>query len=90
MNEWMVMEHWWNDINKENPTYSEMNVSQRRFVRLRFHIHCPGIEPRFRVEKPPNVSQVRVLILTNSENGAVRYAVRPYNVIVHPPFGPNY
>lgn len=51
------MDHLWNDTDKENPAYCEMNVSQRRFVHLGFHIHYPGIEPRFRSERTPKVSQ---------------------------------
>lgn len=59
----MGMDHWWNDTDKENPAYYEMNVSQCRFVHLGFHMQCPGIEPRFRRERPANVTQTGVLIV---------------------------
>jgi hypothetical protein len=41
----LVMEHWWNEIDRGKPKYSEKNLSQCHSVRHKSHMDCPGIEP---------------------------------------------
>jgi hypothetical protein len=45
VDEWMSMEHWWDDSDRGNPKYWEKNLSQCQFVHHKFHVDCPGIEP---------------------------------------------
>ena len=40
-----LMDHWWNEIDRGKPKYSEKNVSQCHFVRHKFHMDRSGIEP---------------------------------------------
>jgi hypothetical protein len=40
-----VMEHRWNEIDRETPKYSGKNLSQCHFVHQKSHIDWPGIEP---------------------------------------------
>jgi hypothetical protein len=40
-----VMEHRWNEIDKEKPKYSGKNLSQYHFVHHKSHMDRPGIEP---------------------------------------------
>jgi hypothetical protein len=39
------MEHWWNDSDRGNLTYSVRKLSQCYFVHHKSHMNCPGIEP---------------------------------------------
>jgi hypothetical protein len=41
----LVMEHWWDEIDRGKPKYSEKNLSQCHFVRHKSHTDGPGIEP---------------------------------------------
>ena len=46
----MSMKQWWNDIDRENPTYSDRNLSPCHFFHCKFHMERPEIEagtPRF-------------------------------------------
>ena len=57
----MRMDQWWNDTDSGQPNYSEKNLSQCRFVKQKFHMHWPGIEPGPLLwetgDKPPELLQ---------------------------------
>jgi hypothetical protein len=41
----LVMEHWWNEIDMGKPKYSGRNLSQCHCVHHKSHTNWPGIEP---------------------------------------------
>jgi hypothetical protein len=41
----MSIEQWWNDFDKENPTFLEKNLSQFHFGRHKCHMYRPGMKP---------------------------------------------
>jgi hypothetical protein len=38
-----IFENWWNDIDREDPKYSEINFAQYQFVNEKFHMDRPGV-----------------------------------------------
>jgi hypothetical protein len=48
----LVIEHRWNEIDREKPKYSRKNLSQCQFVHHKSHMDWPGIEPSLRGERP--------------------------------------
>jgi hypothetical protein len=45
MEEWMNIEHWWNDTNRGMSIYSEKNPFQYLFVHHKSHLSQPDIKP---------------------------------------------
>lgn len=44
--EWIGMENWWNDTDKDKLKYLEEKMSQCPFIDPKLHIECSGFEPR--------------------------------------------
>jgi hypothetical protein len=42
--EWNVAKHWWNDADREEPKYTERNMSYFRFAHPESHVIWRGIE----------------------------------------------
>jgi hypothetical protein len=82
LDEWMSMEHWWNDTDKEKPKYSEKSLSQCQFFNHNSHWDWPRIEPgsplwQANDQVPGQVrpSLIPILILTHTNVWLKGYSI---------------